>query len=398
MDLPEERQNTLFSAPIILLTVAVLLLVALLNRRSDLTLLCLLVLTLFAAACFLGRTSFRRLQWHARIARPRLFPGEEALISLEVINAKYLPVWVRARLAPFPAGALAAEGDLSGECSLLWHQRARFEWRFTVLRRGVHRPGPASITAADLFGLYPHEKPLRLPQIVVYPRIVEIAPLELPRRAMFGLPGTRSPVQDPVYLLGTRDYRSGRPARFIHWKASARHQHLQEKLFDPSEQEKVLLVLEMEGFARAEAGPALERTLEVIAAAAVQFDKRSSAFGLVCNARINGDMAHVLPVAAHRGQVSVLLELLARIEPVASMELCTILARSIKLPWGTSALVFGHSSGPALHNTVHFFGSRRVPVTLVTSETCPNGAAGFTGAQNRLLTLEQLYPAHGQRI
>ncbi|MBW1691959.1 MAG: DUF58 domain-containing protein, partial [Deltaproteobacteria bacterium] len=49
-------------------------------------------------------------------------------------------------------------------------------------------------------------------------------------------------------MLGTRDYQNWRPARHIHWKASASHNRLQEKVFEPSEQEKVLLAVEVSQF------------------------------------------------------------------------------------------------------------------------------------------------------
>jgi uncharacterized protein (DUF58 family) len=395
MDLPEERQVTLFSVPIVLFVVAALLLVALLNSRSDLALLCILVLTVFGGAGLVSRASFWRLEWRAQVDRRRLFPDEQVLLTVEVTNAKFLPIWVKARIESLSDSAWTASGRLSGECGLLWHQQARFEWTATASRRGVYRLGPASITAADLFGLYPHEKPLHLPQVVVYPRLVDVKPLELPRQEMFGLPGIRGPVQDPVYLLGTRDYRSGRPARFIHWKASARHNRLQEKIFDSSEQEKVLLALDVGSFAQADAEDALERTLEVIASVAVQLDKRASAFGLACDARMTGGAARVLPVAAHRHQVSALLELLAHIEPVASMALRTVLSRGVRLPWGTSALVFSHAAGPALRDMADFFGSRRIPVTLVVYETPARDPAEALPANSSVLTLDQLGGANG---
>ncbi len=75
-------------------------------------------------------------------------------------------------------------------------------------------------------------------------------------RELFGVPGVKSPVKDPVYILGTRDYQPSGPSRHIHWKASARHLKLQEKVFEPSEQEKVLLALEVGSFQKSLANEA----------------------------------------------------------------------------------------------------------------------------------------------
>ena len=79
---------------------------------------------------------------------------------------------------------------------------------------------------------------------------MHLAPFNLPKRDFFGVPGGESPVNDPVYILGTSDYHYGRPSKYIHWKASARYQRLQEKVFDSSEQEKVLFLIDVGEFAK----------------------------------------------------------------------------------------------------------------------------------------------------
>ena len=364
MTLPKEEQASAFSIPLVLCFVAVMLFVALLNRRFDLTLLSLMVLILFGGAYLLSRAGFRQLGWQVQVDRQRIFPGETATITVQLANAKFLPVWVKVRLWQNQSAAFEAEGALSGECGLLWHQQARFDWPITALRRGVHSLGSVEMTAADPLGLYPREKSIAPPRIVVFPRIVDVKPIELPRHDVFGLPGRRSPVKDPVYLLGTRDYRSGLPARFIHWKASARHHRLQEKIFDPSEQEKVLLAVDVESFAESGAAEALERTLEVAASVAVQLDRRGSAFGFACNAQMAEGASRVLPVAGHRHQISALLELLAHIRPASAVRLETVLTERFPLPGGTSALVFVHTIGPSVAGWRTVFASRKIPVAL----------------------------------
>ncbi len=41
-------------------------------------------------------------------------------------------------------------------------------------------------------------------EVVVYPRIVNIRPVTLPKREFFGIPGAKSPVEDPVFVFGTK--------------------------------------------------------------------------------------------------------------------------------------------------------------------------------------------------
>ena len=145
------------------------------------------------------------------------------------------------------------------ESSLWWRQKADFRWELKAQRRGVYPIGPPRITVADLLGFFPKEREQAPLQIIVYPRIIPLVPFSVPRRDFFGVPGKKSPVKDPIYILGTRDYQHWQPAKYIHWKASARHSRLQEKVFDPSEQEKVLLVLDVTPFSRSEEAAGLRK-------------------------------------------------------------------------------------------------------------------------------------------
>jgi uncharacterized protein (DUF58 family) len=202
-------------------------------------------------------------------------------------------------------------------------------------------------------------------------------------------------VQDPIYLLGTRDYRAGRPARFIHWKASARHHRLQEKIFDPSEQEKVLLALDVQSYGQSEAWPELERALEVVASLAVEFDRRASAFGFACNARMVGGAGPILSVAGHRHQVSALLDLLARIQPAATLDLKTVLSRGLTLPWGTSALVFSHTISAELLAVEYFFTQRRIPVVWVVTQLPAAQPSEPVKVNCKIMSIDQIWAAHG---
>ena len=112
---------------------------------------------------------------------------------------------------------------LRAEGGLLWYQTVAFRWEVTASRRGLHSLGPHRLVAGDLLGFFSRvgTEGNGL-HVVVYPRIVPLRPFPLPRRDFFGIPGAEGPVKDPVFILGTRDYQPGRPAKHIHWKASAR--------------------------------------------------------------------------------------------------------------------------------------------------------------------------------
>ena len=54
--------------------------------------------------------------------------------------------------------------------------------------------------------------------------------------------------QDPTRPVGVRDYQHGDSLRHVHWKASARLQSLQVKIFEPTTTFKVALFLSVDSF------------------------------------------------------------------------------------------------------------------------------------------------------
>jgi uncharacterized protein (DUF58 family) len=199
-------------------------------------------------------------------------------------------------------------------------------------------------------------------EIIVYPRLVPLKAFSIIRRDFFGTPGDMSPVRDPVYILGTHDYQHGRPARFIHWKASARRHVLQEKVFEPTEQEKVLFVVAVEDFALSGATDAFERSLEAVASMAALFDREGVATGLVTDSAIEGGGAFFRSVRRDAGHLGSLLEILARFRMEKGRDLTEGLRAMSALPFGVTCLCFSHRMDDSTRAVEEYFRRRRVPV------------------------------------
>ena len=89
----------------------------------------------------------------------------------------------------------------------------------------------------------------------------------------------------------------------FHWKASARHNRLQEKVFESTHQEKILLVVDVGSFARHQAEEDFERALEVVASLAVRLDQQGHALGLIANGCLVGGGPAIVPVARNDQQL-----------------------------------------------------------------------------------------------
>ena len=362
----QERLPSLFIIPLVLFLVMLALFIALLNGQTELALLSLLVLGMAGGAKLWARLSLARMSFSVKIGKERLFPGEILTLNMEIVNRKLLPVWFQVKVPAEGLLGMRPQGKLSKESGLLWYQRVLLNWELVARKRGVYEIGPFRLRAGDLFGFFSSRKEMEKKfSVIVYPKIVPLRPVRLSRQDLFGIPGAKSPVKDPVYVLGTHDYQSWQPSKYIHWKASARHSRLQAKVFEPSAQEKVLLAVQVDRFARENAEAEFERALEVTASLAVKLDQQGYAVGLVTNGVLRGGGTAVVPVARDPRQLPTILEVLARLQMEPQRDVISLLRERTGLLWNTACVYFAYEEDEASRHIESYFGSRRIPVVFV---------------------------------
>jgi uncharacterized protein (DUF58 family) len=392
MDANQDRLPTALIIPLIQIFVVFFLFIALLNSQNDLTVLALVVLSLLIGTKIWCRLGTTKIDHETGLDKRRVFPGETLTLSTRVRNAKMMPVL--AQLSVSFANAFQPADSLTGmkkDCSLLWYQEAGFQWQLTALRRGVYPVGRAELSVGDLFGFYSKKLGEGPPlDVIVYPRLIPLKPVTLPRRDFFGIPGSKSPIEDPVYVYGTRDYQSGRPARYIHWKASARFRRLQEKICEPAAQEKILLMVDVTGFLENGAQAEFEKLLEVAASAAVNFDRSGFAVGLVTNGTLQGQGPAILPIGRGARQLPKILETLARLQIRPAAGMIDMLRGGLKLPWGTTGVNLAYESSPSFKKVSAFFQSRRVPLVSVVCRREPMADENQKFQAGNFLTLADI--------
>jgi uncharacterized protein (DUF58 family) len=392
MNVDQYRLPTVLIIPLIQLIVVVFLFIALLNDHRDLTVLILVVLAILSGTKIWSRLSPAKICHKIASDKQRGFPGETFIFSSRIRNAKILPVLSQLSVS-FSRDFQSVDDPaaLKKSCSLLWYQEANFSWHLIALRRGVYRLGSAELRVGDLFGFYDTEPDAAAPvDVIVYPRLIPLKPVRLPRRDLFGIPGSKSPIDDPVYVYGTREYQSGRPARYIHWKASARLARLQEKICEPAAQEKILLIVVVDRFLEHRAHADFEKILEVAASAAVQFDRAGFAVGLVTNGELKGGGSSVLPIGRGTQQIPRILETLARLQMKPSAALGDILRNGLKLPWGTTGVNLSYDIGESSREIFAFFNRRRGPMVSVVCRTDGSTTGWQKLKAGEVLTLEEI--------
>ncbi len=363
----ETHLTTIFIAPPIVVLAFVFLFVSLLTRQVQMTVMILLILGLAGVTKLWSRHGFSDLVVESRPDKTRVFPGEHIRVEILARNNKVLPVWLEAGVLTDGTG-LVPETVAMETCFLLWFQETKVTFDLTAVKRGCFNMGHTQFTVSDLFRFFPRERVgADATDIIVFPKVLPIKPFSLPEQGFFGVPGARSPVKDPVYILGIRDYQSFTPVRHIHWKASARQAKLKEKLCEPSVQEKILIVLDVDLFYSHNAMHDFERMLEAVASMAVYFEDKGNAVGFMTNAVIKGDKPKFIPLGRNFETLSRILETLARMEMKPEKQLVDVFQQHISVLWGINCIFCSHSPDSTMMAIKDFYAAKRIPVKYFIS-------------------------------
>ena len=338
------------------------------------------------------RYALRRLTIRQQVSQARLFFGEEVTLSLSIENRKLLPLpWLQVenRITP-PLTLVHKRARLSAKSQdtfvspwLIWPlQRVTRRYLMRCHTRGFHLFGPVRLSSSDPFGWL--EREITAPiyaTLLVYPLIAPLETLGFASVLPFGDYATpRRLLEDPLQVIGTRDYVIGDDPRRIHWKASAHTGYLQSKVYMPSSQRRLLLLLDVWNYSEATQGSdaALQEfTISVAASLAVWGLEEGYMVGLLANAALmldanelrqqpdvstvlklygEDDSKHVAPVtlsapiarvpfALDHGQYEQLLSTLARLVAGSNASMDYILdTEESMLPPGTTILLISAAS------------------------------------------------------
>ena len=314
-----------------------------------------LVLSAAVLSKLWSRLSLKGVHCQHLISENRTFPGEYVELKLQLANRKLLPLpWIQVD-DEMPAGFIPdaspapgnrpGSGLLSKATALLWYTRVSWQQRLYCHKRGYYTLGPITVTSGDIFGFYPRSvtEP-EVEHVIVYPRIYPIAQLGIPSLYPLGdTTAERRIFEDPTRAIGVRDYTPHDSLRHIHWKATARHQNLQVKVFEPTTTLKTALFMAIDSFKDDEVllEDDLELAISTAASIANHVTEQGSLVGLFANAcqADSGESVRIPPGSGVSQLVSI-LEALAKVTASPSCPFEDFLQSELKgLPWGTT-LVF----------------------------------------------------------
>ncbi|MEP7357918.1 MAG: DUF58 domain-containing protein, partial [Anaerolineales bacterium] len=204
---------------------------------------------LFFLLYLMGRLWMRRTLGQVSVARSftnRAFSGDEVQVEVKLGNTGRLPVpWLQIHESlPIDLVSPPFHREVF---SLGPGERHFFKYNLHCRKRGLFWLGPLQAQTGDLLGLEQERSTeFAAESLVVYPRVVAMARLPLPKRSPLAALATRTPLfEDPAHVTGVRDYQRGDSPRRIHWTATASAGRLLVKQYQPTVARETLLALDL---------------------------------------------------------------------------------------------------------------------------------------------------------
>jgi uncharacterized protein (DUF58 family) len=343
------------------------------------------LLTMVPLAWWWNRSSLKGVTYERALSERRAFPGELVDLSLRVGNQKLLPLgWLgvedRWPMALLPedtelfSSVASQMGTFRTAFSIGWFEQITRHYRLRCTRRGFYPLGPAQLSSGDIWGLFAASRAQKeLDWLIVYPQVLPLPALGFPRKQPFGeIKAAWRIFEDPSRAVGIRDHQAGDSFRHIHWKASARRQDLQVKVYEPTTSENLVLFVNVATFAHHWQGTnplLLEQVIAMAASIAYYSLEARQVVGLLANGSIphSDQPIKVLP-SRRPDQLARVLEALAAVTSFTTSSVeSLLLAESPRLPWGaTLVVVTGVVTETLLAALVHLHevGRRVVLVSL----------------------------------
>ena len=346
--------------------IVVVLLLGALLQEGTLVIAGALASMALGSAWLWNRFVLRSVEYQRVFSQTRVFPGEKVDLNIRVTNRKLLPLpWLDIGDA-FPTKLALTKGTLSVTAqpgvgllshliALRWYERVTWQHQIEATARGYYAFGPLTLKSGDMFGMFTAQEERPQPSyLMVYPRVVPIERLGLPAKQPFG--EMRSPqriFEDPIRTVGIRDYQRGDSFKRIHWKATARRQALQVRVYDPTATLQVAIFLNVSTFEHYWEGidsTNLEAAISAAASLAKYALDAGYAAGLFANApTVQGDQAIRVRPGRSTQQFAVILETLAKLNPFALLTIEEMIeSETPRLPWGATIVVVTAVVTPSL--------------------------------------------------
>lgn len=356
----------------------IFLTVGILTRQFGLLIFSFLLLAIVILSYFWCKAGIKKVLINLIADQYRLFPGQEFELTLDIHNNKVLPVsfYWDYFFNKKAFEIINEDQKVDNNSYLLWFQRARIHNKIKTLKRGFFEIKINFLKIGDFFGFYHTEiKTDKKIEIIVYPHILPMKDHTVIKRDIFDIWEGKNFIEDPVNIVGLREYHYNKPAKYINWKASAKNQILLEKVTEPTINARILLIIDI-GYYFSEKGVIeleFEAMLSGAASLAFQFNKFKYPMGLMTNGKIGNDRSfdnnsEAIKPAFRVNQLPNILGTLAKLNPVLNknIDLLNIIEKNRILSNSVSVVYYSYNNDLLIQN--NFFISRKTPCLFIVNK------------------------------
>ena len=355
-----------------------------LTRSPALIGLVLLSGTLILISHQLRRIALKGISYKRTFNETRFFLGETVILSCTAENHGRLPLVSLTVYDSAPTGFRSAQNDslvkyaaggkliFSHQMALLPKGQTRRDVMLRPTRRGYYVFRDAELRAADMLGMFEVDGVAVLHDgVIVYPRVFSLEELGLPTREPYGaLAAMHGLIDDPVRVIGARDYQIGDPFRQIHWKATAHRGTLQTRVLEYTSDPTALIFLNVATFEQAWRGTdplRFEWAVSVAASLATWVHESGAVVGLLANGNTaDAPMAARVRAVRSPDQLMHILESLAVIGPYTLFPFeHFLLDEQYDLPIGATQIIVTPLYSPGIEVALRELHERGRRVVLV---------------------------------
>jgi uncharacterized protein (DUF58 family) len=253
-------------------------------------------------------------------------------------------------------------------------------------RRGVFTLGPWELRMSDPFGFFEITKVYpETTSLLVYPSVVHLPPLNLPKGAAEGQAQARFRAQQwTANAAGIRDYQPGDPQRRIHWPTTAHRDKLLVKEFDLEVSGDLWILLDLDEAVQAGEGEESTSEYGVILAASLadQMLREGRAVGLVAY----GERRAFVSTGRGRGHLWDILHTLALVSVGGRWPLGKVVAETGQvLRRGTTVVIITPSCDPVWPGELLPLARRDIAASVILLDAASFGGNGDAAAMRGLL-------------